>query len=100
MGNSRRFNAYRDYLKRTYGFRIQKLSVHAGFSCPNRDGTKSTGGCVFCNNEAFNPSYCQAEKSITQQLEEGKEFHAWRYRHATRRRKFFSSGPCNGIGPP
>ncbi|MDE6631262.1 MAG: hypothetical protein K2K11_07600, partial [Bacteroidales bacterium] len=58
-GHSRRFNAYGEYLRARYGFRIQKLSVNAGFSCPNRDGSKSTGGCVFCNNEAFNPSYCQ-----------------------------------------
>lgn len=90
-GNSRRFNAYSDYLRGRYGFRLQKLSVNAGFSCPNRDGTKSTGGCVFCNNEAFNPSYCQAEKSIPQQLEEGKEFHAWRYRHSPRYLAYFQA---------
>ncbi len=90
-GNSRRFNAYSDYLRGRYGFRLQKLSVNAGFSCPNRDGTKSTGGCVFCNNEAFNPSYCRVEKSIPQQLEEGKEFHAWRYRHSPRYLAYFQA---------
>ncbi|MDE7357610.1 MAG: TIGR01212 family radical SAM protein [Bacteroidales bacterium] len=90
-GHSRRFNAYGEYLRARYGFRIQKLSVNAGFSCPNRDGSKSTGGCVFCNNEAFNPSYCQTEKSIAQQLEEGKEFHAWRYRHAPRYMAYFQA---------
>lgn len=88
---SRRFNAYGDHLRQQYGFRIQKLSVHAGFSCPNRDGGKGTGGCVFCNNEAFNPSYCQAEKSITRQLEEGKAFHAWRYRRAPRYMAYFQA---------
>ncbi len=90
-GNSRRFNAYSDYLRGRYGFRLQKLSVNAGFSCPNRDGTHSTGGCVFCNNEAFNPSYCRVEKSIPQQLEEGKEFHAWRYRHSPQYLAYFQA---------
>lgn len=87
----RRFNAYADYLKALHGYRIQKLSVNAGFSCPNRDGSKGSGGCVFCNNEAFNPSYCRVEKSISQQLEEGKEFHAWRYRHAPKYMAYFQA---------
>lgn len=51
-------------------------------SCPNREGPNRNGGCTFCNNRAFNPSYCQPEKSITKQIEEGIEFHAWRYRRA------------------
>ena len=90
-GNSRRFNAYSDYLRQTYGFRLQKLSVNAGFSCPNRDGSKGTGGCVFCNNEAFNPSYCQSTAGIRQQLEEGKAFHAWRYRHSPKYLAYFQA---------
>lgn len=53
---------------------MQKLAVDAGFSCPNRDGRLSTGGCTFCNNDAFNTSYCDRRKSITQQLEDGKRF--------------------------
>lgn len=90
-GTPRRFNAYSDYLKKEYGYRIQKLSVNAGFGCPNRDGTKGYGGCVYCNNQAFNPSYCEAEKTITRQLEEGKSFHAWRYRHTTRYMAYFQA---------
>ena len=90
-GNSRRFNAYSDYLRQTYGFRLQKLSVNAGFSCPNRDGSKGTGGCVFCNNEAFNPSYCHTTAGIRQQLEEGKAFHAWRYRHSPKYLAYFQA---------
>lgn len=90
-GNSRRFNAYSDHLRATYGFRLQKLSVNAGFSCPNRDGSKGTGGCIFCNNEAFNPSYCQKPLSITEQLSEGKTFHAWRYRHAPKYLAYFQA---------
>lgn len=90
-GNSRRFNAYSDYLRARYGFRLQKLSVNAGFSCPNRDGSKGTGGCVFCNNEAFNPSYCQTTAGIREQLEEGKAFHAWRYRHSPKYLAYFQA---------
>jgi len=78
----RRFNSYNEYFKKTFGQRVQKLSIDAGFTCPNRDGTVGRGGCTFCNNDAFNPSYCQPAKSIRQQIEEGKQFHAWRYRRA------------------
>ena len=81
-GHHRRFNSYNEYFKKTFGQRVQKLSIDAGFTCPNRDGTFGRGGCTFCNNDAFNPSYCQPEKSIRQQIEEGKQFHAWRYRRA------------------
>jgi radical SAM protein (TIGR01212 family) len=58
---------------------MQKLSIDAGFSCPNRDGTRGRGGCSFCNNNAFHPSYCQPAKSISQQISEGIEFHRKRY---------------------
>ena len=81
-GHHRRFNSYNEYFKKTFGQRVQKLSIDAGFTCPNRDGTVATGGCTFCNNDAFNPSYCLPQKSIRQQIEEGKQFHAWRYRRA------------------
>ena len=81
-GDNRRFNSYSSYFKREFGGRVQKISIDAGFSCPNRDGTISTGGCTFCRNDAFNPSYCQPEKSIRQQIEEGIEFHQRRYRRA------------------
>jgi len=67
-------------LVKQLGARMQKLTIDAGFSCPNRDGTKGTGGCTYCDNQAFNPSYCSPEKPILQQLEEGIEFHKNRYR--------------------
>ena len=79
-GDTRRYNSYSNFFRKKFGQRVQKLSVDAGFTCPNRDGTISQEGCIFCNNNAFNPSYCQPQKSITQQLEEGIEFHRWRYR--------------------
>lgn len=74
-----RYNAYSDYFKQIFGGRAQKLSIDGGFSCPNRDGSLNTGGCTFCNNDAFTPSYLRGGKSITQQIEEGIAFHAWRY---------------------
>lgn len=79
-GNKRRFNALPDYFRKEYGERVQKVSVDAGFTCPNRDGLKGTGGCTYCNNKAFNPSYCHPDKSITVQIQEGIEFHKKRYR--------------------
>ncbi len=81
-GHTRRFNAYPDYFRKLFGARVQKVSIDAGFTCPNRDGTRSTGGCTFCNNNAFSPSYCTPDKSITWQIEEGIDFHKKRYREA------------------
>ncbi len=85
----RRFNSYSRYFARQFGSRVQKISIDAGFSCPNRDGKISTGGCTFCSNEAFNPSYCRPEKSILQQIEEGIEFHRKRYRRANQYLAYF-----------
>jgi hypothetical protein len=58
---------------------VQKISVDAGFTCPNRDGRLSTGGCIYCDNRTFNPAYCQRQDSITLQLEAGKQFFARKY---------------------
>ncbi len=81
-GHARRFNAYPDYFRKLFGARVQKVSIDAGFTCPNRDGTKGAGGCTYCNNDAFNPSYCIPEKSVSRQIEEGIAFHKKRYRKA------------------
>ena len=81
-GHSRRYNAYANYFRKEFGERVQKLSIDAGFTCPNRDGTRGSGGCTYCDNDAFNPSYCLPEKSIGQQIREGMEFHQARYRRA------------------
>lgn len=88
-GDERRFNSYSRCFAKQFGERVQKISIDAGFSCPNRDGKISTGGCTFCSNEAFNPSYCRPEKSIKQQIEEGIEFHQKRYRRATKYLAYF-----------
>lgn len=73
------YNDYSSWTRRKFPFRVQKISIDAGFSCPNRDGRISRGGCTFCDNQTFNPSYCDAHKSVTQQLEEGKDFFARKY---------------------
>ena len=75
----KRYNDYGSWLRKRFPFRVQKLMVDAGFSCPNRDGTKGTGGCVFCDNNAFSPTYCDHSKSIRQQLADGKAFFGRKY---------------------
>lgn len=90
-GHTRRFNAYSNYFRNRYGARVQKVSVDAGFTCPNRDGTKGSGGCTYCNNDAFNPSYCFPSKSVTQQIKEGVEFHKWRYNEAVSYLAYFQA---------
>ncbi|MBR3980377.1 MAG: TIGR01212 family radical SAM protein [Bacteroidales bacterium] len=81
-GDNRRFNSYKRFLQERFGGRMQKLTLNAGFTCPNRDGSIGVGGCTYCVNDAFNPSYCDVRKSVTQQLDEGIEFHQNRYRRA------------------
>lgn len=73
------YQDYGTYLRNHFNCKIQKISIHAGFTCPNRDGTKGVGGCTYCNNQTFNPEYCRTEKSVSQQLEEGKVFFARKY---------------------
>jgi uncharacterized protein len=90
-GHQRRFNAYPDYFRRIYGSRVQKVSIDAGFTCPNRDGSKGTGGCIYCNNKAFNPSYCLSTKSVTRQIEEGIEFHRKRYKRSSSYLAYFQA---------
>lgn len=67
------------WIRGIFPFRVQKLTIDAGFTCPNRDGRISTGGCSFCDNRTFNPSYCDRTKSVTQQLNDGKAFFARKY---------------------
>lgn len=67
------------YFRRLFPYKVQKISLNAGFTCPNRDGTKGWGGCTYCNNQTFNPDYCRMEKNVTQQLEEGKAFFSRKY---------------------
>lgn len=90
-GDSRRFNSYSNYFRQIFGGRVQKVTIDAGFTCPNRDGVLGHGGCTFCNNDAFSPSYCIPEKSVRAQIEEGMGFHSNRYRKADRFLAYFQS---------
>jgi hypothetical protein len=77
--SGKRYNDYSSYIRNLFNDRVQKISVDAGFTCPNRDGTKGIGGCAFCNNSTFNPSYCGSHLSITEQLEKGISFFRPKY---------------------
>lgn len=71
---------FSDYLREQFpDFKVQKISLDAGFTCPNRDGTKGRGGCTYCNNHTFNPDYCRERRSITEQVAEGIRFFARKY---------------------
>lgn len=85
------YNSYSDYFKSLFGGRVQKVTLNADFTCPNRDGSKGFNGCIFCDNEAFNPSYCKPEKSILLQISEGIEFHQNRYRRAVAYLAYFQA---------
>ena len=79
-----RFGKHDDFagfLSRHLPGKVQKISVNTSLSCPNRDGSKGRGGCTYCNNRSFSPSYSTAPARITEQLEEGKRFFARKYPH-------------------
>ena len=73
------YNDFSTYIREKFKCRVQKVSINAGFTCPNKDGTKGVGGCTYCNNNTFNPDYCKPIKSITQQLDEGIHFFSKKY---------------------
>lgn len=73
------YHDFGTWIRNQLPFRVQKISIDAGFTCPNRDGRIGVGGCIFCDNKSFNPSYCSHKKSVTEQLEDGKRFFAKKY---------------------
>ena len=77
--NTPYYNDYGTWIRQQFPFRVQKISIDAGFTCPNRDGRISTGGCIYCDNRTFNPNYCQRRLPVSAQLEEGKRFFAHKY---------------------
>lgn len=79
MDHIKRYNDYPSFFRTLFDERVQKLSIDGGFTCPNRDGRKGTGGCTFCNNRSFNPDYCRSTASINCQIEEGRRFFARKY---------------------
>lgn len=76
----KRYKDYASELKTIFDGRVQKVSINAGFSCPNRDGKIGVGGCTYCNNQSFTPDYCRSHKSITQQIDEGVLFFDHKYK--------------------
>ncbi len=89
--HGRRYNAYNDWVKRAHGGRMQKVSVDAGFTCPNRDGTLGVGGCSFCNNDGFTPSYLREQRDILVQIDTGIAFMRRRYPDARGFLAYFQS---------
>jgi hypothetical protein len=73
-----RINSYGHYLRQRFGCRVSKVNVDAGFTCPNRDGSKGTGGCIYCNNVSFSPRDTLAEISLEDQLASGMTYHRTR----------------------
>lgn len=86
------FNDYGNAMRQRLGYRVQKLAIDAALSCPNRDGTIARGGCTFCLNEAFSPSYCREAHTITEQIDQGIAFHTSRGRTANHYIAYFQSG--------
>jgi len=76
----KRYNDFSSFIRKKFNGRVQKVSIDAGFTCPNKDGTKGVGGCTYCNNNTFNPDYCQPIKPIKVQIEEGIEFFSRKYK--------------------
>ncbi len=74
------YNSASNFYKQLFPQRVQKISVDVGFTCPNRDGKKGRGGCTYCNNNTFKPFYCSPKKSVKQQLHEGIDFFAKKYK--------------------
>lgn len=78
-GHTKRYNDFPTYFRNLFSERVQKVSVDAGFTCPNRDGTKGRGGCTYCNNKTFKPTYCNLEKPVSQQIQQGIRFFEKKY---------------------
>lgn len=77
---NKRYNDFSGHFRTMFNGRVQKISIDAGFTCPNRDGTKGKGGCTYCNNQTFSPGYCDLKKSVSTQLEEGISFFSRKYK--------------------
>lgn len=81
MNSSPRFyyNDLGTYLRNIFGCKVQKITIDAGFTCPNRDGTVGRGGCTYCNNQTFSPAFCNRNKPVVEQMREGIGFFAHKY---------------------
>ena len=68
-----KYYSLNDYLQDTFGEKVYKIALDGGFTCPNRDGTKGTGGCIFCSGAGSGEFAGSPEDSVTVQIEKGKE---------------------------
>ncbi|MBT5354482.1 MAG: TIGR01212 family radical SAM protein [Flavobacteriales bacterium] len=80
MEKQKRYNDFSSFIRKKFNGRVQKVSIDAGFTCPNKDGSKGVGGCTYCNNNTFNPDYCKPIKPIKVQIKEGIEFFSKKYK--------------------
>jgi len=82
MSQPKRYNTFSAELKRVFGCKVQRISVDAGFTCPNRDGSLDTEGCIFCGGHGSGSYGIRRELDIAAQLEDGKEVMRRKYRAA------------------
>lgn len=93
------YKDYSEYIAEIFpDFKVQKLSVNTSRSCPNRDGTLGTGGCIYCNNRSFTPGYCFSGTSVADQLRDGKRFFARKYPDMRYIAYFQSFSSTYGVG--
>jgi len=78
--SSKRYNTFSAELKRVFGCKVQRISVDAGFNCPNRDGTLDTEGCIFCGGQGSGSFGIRRDLHVAAQLEDGKEVMRRKYR--------------------
>jgi len=77
--NDKPYRDFAEFLSAKFPFKVQKISINAGFTCPNRDGSKGRGGCTYCNNQSFSPGYGKPTKTISEQLADGIDFFSNKY---------------------
>lgn len=79
MNSKKNYNDFSEFLSQKFPYKVQKISINAGFTCPNRDGSKGRGGCTYCNNQSFSPGYGKPTKTISEQLKDGIDFFSHKY---------------------
>ncbi|MEL7599205.1 MAG: TIGR01212 family radical SAM protein [Proteiniphilum sp.] len=77
--NDKPYRDFSEYLSARFPYKVQKISINAGFTCPNRDGSKGLGGCTYCNNQSFSPGYGKPTRTITEQMADGINFFSHKY---------------------
>jgi radical SAM protein (TIGR01212 family) len=76
----RRYNSFGSFIRKQFGAKVYKVNVDAGFTCPNRDGTVGTSGCIYCNNDSFRPNSCRPTLTVSEQIRSGLAYVKKRYK--------------------